>query len=182
MAERAILTYPDPRLRAEARPVTAFDESLVTLVGDLTDTLARHAALGLSATQIGDDRRVLVIAPPGAAGPGVYVNPAITARAAWGFVEESCLSVPGVAGSVVRATRIRVAALDRDGAPFEEDLEGLAAVSLQHEVDHLDGRLFFDRFSFIGRMRVRRRLGPEPRIDVAAASGRVPEPAPDARR
>jgi len=161
MAERGILTYPDRRLRTVAKPVTAFDGSLAALAEDLSDTLARHEALGLSATQIDDHRRVLAIAPPDGERPRIFVNPQVTTRAAWGFVEESCLSVPGIKGSVIRATRITVTARDIEGALLEEPFEGLAAVSLQHELDHLDGTLFFDRFSFVGRLRVRLRLGAE---------------------
>jgi peptide deformylase len=158
MPRREILTHPDERLRRPTDPVTDFGADLQSLVDDLLDTRAAHEAFGLSSPQIGDHRSVLVIGPPGFEGRSVYVNPVITARSLWGFVEESCLSVPGIVGSVVRATRVSVTAQDRHGEPVEEELRDMAAVSLQHEIDHLHGKLFFDRFSPFGRMRTRMRL------------------------
>lgn len=157
MAIRDILTYPDPHLHEPADPVTRFDDDLLALVADLRETLMSHGAIGLSATQVGDRRRVLAIRPPGHEGePDVFVNPVIQSKAMWGFVQESCLSVPGVVGSVIRATRIEAEAQGPDGTSFSGSFDGMAAVCLQHELDHLDGRLFIDRFSFFGRWRARR--------------------------
>ncbi len=153
MAQRPILQYPDPRLRERSAPVTAFDAGLEQLVDDLLDTLFATDAIGLSAPQIDDRRRVLVTDPTAErTDPQIYVNPEITGRAMPGIVEESCLSLPGVVGNVIRRTRVRVRAQDRAGAPFERELEGMAAVSLQHEIDHLDGKLFIDRLSPIRRL------------------------------
>jgi peptide deformylase len=146
VAHRQILEYPDPRLRQRSLPVAAFDDDLARLVEDLFDTLYATSGIGLSAPQTGTLRRVLVMDHSGdASAPEVYVNPALLQRSAIGIVEESCLSVPGISGNVVRATRVRVQAQDRTGAPFERDLEGMPAVCLQHEIDHLDGKLFIDR-------------------------------------
>ncbi len=146
MARQAILEYPDPRLRQRCAAVLSFDDALRQLVRDLLDTLHATSGIGLSAPQTGALRRVLVMDHSGnATAPEVYVNPMILARSAVGIVEESCLSVAGVTGNVVRATRVRVQAQDQTGTSFERDLEGMPAVCLQHEIDHLDGKLFIDR-------------------------------------
>jgi peptide deformylase len=156
MAQLEILEYPDPRLRRPAAPVIEFDSGLARLASDLLDTLYANAGIGLSAPQAGNLRQVLVMdLSESASDPQVFVNPEIIARAAPGLVEESCLSVPGVTGNVLRATRVRVRAADTAGLPFERDLEGMAAVCLQHEMDHLAGKLFIDRLSLFRRLRLR---------------------------
>lgn len=153
MAQRAILEYPDPRLRDCSTGVTVFDAALAVLVQDLKETLLAHQALGLSAPQLGDFRQVAVIhAGDRTEDPHVFINPEIIGkRGAFGFVQESCLSIPDVSGSVIRDTQIRVRAHAPDGRVFEQDLQGMEAVCLQHEMDHFKGRLFFDRFSFVRR-------------------------------
>lgn len=159
MAVRPILTYPDPRLARRALPVSDHGPALAALVDDLLDTLAAAGGIGLSAPQLGVPLRVAVTEPTGGASePEVYLDPEVVSRAAPGLVEESCLSVPGVVGSVWRHTRIRVRARGLDGAPFERELEGMAAVCLQHELDHLDGVLFIDRLWLVKRLLVRARL------------------------
>ncbi len=156
MALLDILEYPDPRLRVPARSVSAFDASLETLVEDLVDTLRATKGIGLAAPQADDRRAVLVIdLSEGASPPQVYVNPEILASAVPGLVEESCLSVPGVVGNVVRATELRVRAQDLRGDSFERDLSGMNAVCLQHEMDHLAGRLFVDRLPLLRRLPIR---------------------------
>ena len=156
MAQRDILEYPDPRLNLPTHPVTAFDDDLGRLIDDLLETLYATKAVGLSAPQINDRRAVLVLdLSDDASAPQVYINPEILAKAAWGLVEESCLSVPGVVGNVVRATEIRVRAQDRTGETFERDLTGMDAVCLQHELDHLAGKLFIERLSIFRRLRIR---------------------------
>jgi peptide deformylase len=158
MAELDILEYPDPRLRLRAVPVTVFDDDLARLIDDLLETLRARTAIGLSATQVDDQRQVLVIDNSGnALAPQVYVNPEICSRRAFGFVEESCLSVPGVVGNVIRATEVQVRAQDRHGEAFERALSGMDAVCLQHEMDHLAGKLFIDRLSIFRRLRIRAR-------------------------
>ena len=159
MARLEIIEFPDPRLRRQAARVTAFDESLNQLVDDLIETLSGTGSLALSAPQVGDLREVLVVdIPDDELRPRVYVNPEILGRSAWGLVEESCLSIPGIVGNVFRATQVRVRAQDRGGEVFERDLEGLNAVSLQHEMDHLAGKLFVDRLSVFRRLLLRRKL------------------------
>jgi peptide deformylase len=158
MARLTILHHPDARLRRRCRDVTEFDADLARLVDDLTDTLAGSGGIALSAPQVGDPRRVSVLNLSGdGSAPDVFVNPDILVRRRWAIVEESCLSVPGVEGKIMRATRVRVRALDAAGEPFVRDLEDMDAVCLQHEVDHLDGTLFVDRLSPLRRWRMRRR-------------------------
>jgi len=155
----AILEYPDPRLRTVARPVTAFDTALAALIDDLFETLYSARAIGLAATQVDVHQQVLVIDVSAQRNaPEVFINPRILARQHPGRVEESCLSVPGVLETVERATQVRVRAVGRAGRPFERELEGLEAVCLQHEMDHLAGKLFLDRLPFLARWRTRRRL------------------------
>ncbi|MEQ8663842.1 MAG: peptide deformylase [Gammaproteobacteria bacterium] len=153
MARRPVLAYPDPRLCRPASVVEHFDASLAALADDLRDTLAATPGIALSAPQLGDLRQVVVIdVPADGVAPAFYVNPRILSRSAWGFVEESCLSVPGASGLVLRATRLRVAAQTLDGTPFACDLDGMHAVCLQHECDHLAGKLFVTRLWFLRRL------------------------------
>ncbi len=153
------LEYPDPRLRQRANPVAVFDAGLARLIDDLIETLGATKGIALSAPQTGDRRRVVVIDQTDGAGTAEhYVNPEILARAAPGFVQESCLSVPGIVGSVWRSTKVKVRARDRLGQPFERELKGMHAVCMQHEIDHLEGKLFIDRLWFFRRLLVRSRL------------------------
>ena len=156
MARRSILEYPDPRLRQRSAPVEQFDDDLSCLIDDLIETLHATGGIGLAAPQVDDRRRVLVMDHSGnATAPDVLVNPVIVADATPGLVEESCLSLPGLEGNVIRATEVRVQAQDRHGATFQRDLSGMEAVCLQHEIDHLDGRLFLDRLPLLQRLRIR---------------------------
>lgn len=156
MSRLTILEHPDPRLRLAAVPVDSFDATLGQLVDDLCETLCASGGIGLAAPQVGVARRVLVMdLSGGALPPEVYVNPEVLHAAIPALVEESCLSVPGVVGNVVRATRITVRARTRTGGVFETGLEDMHAVCLQHELDHLDGRLFVDRLSWWRRLRWR---------------------------
>jgi peptide deformylase len=165
---RTVLEHPDPRLRIVAQPVTAFDDALRGLVDDLFETMHAGRAIGLAATQVDVHQRVVVLDVSGTASePQVFINPEILSGSAIGMVEESCMSVPGVLDSVRRATRVRVRAQDGGGQSFERRLDGLAAVCLLHEIDHLDGKLFVDRLSYLRRLRWRWRLGRERRAAAA---------------
>ncbi len=156
MACLPIIEYPDPRLRQCSEPVAIFDAELGQLVDDLIETLHATKAIGLSAPQANVFSQVLVTDLSGnASDPQVYINPEILAKSVPGLVEESCLSVPGVVGNVVRATQIRIRAQDRAGEIFERNLEGMHAVCVQHEMDHLVGKLFVDRLSLFRRLRLR---------------------------
>lgn len=138
--------------------VTSFDAGLHLLIDDLLETMDATSSLGLSAPQVGDLRSVAVIAPAeDSTTPRVFVNPEILTKAAWGLVQESCLSLPGIAGNVLRRTEIHVRAQNRDGDTFECGLSGMDAVSLQHEMDHLEGKLFIDRLSVFRRLGLRLR-------------------------
>ncbi len=156
MARLPILEYPDPRLRQPSAPVAAFDTGLQRLVDDLVETLHDSRGIGLAAPQAGDHRQVVVIDLSGdASAPEVFINPRILDRRVPALVEESCLSVPGVVGNVLRATELRVEARDSHGRAFERELDGMLAVCLQHEMDHLAGRLFIDHLSWVRRWRIR---------------------------
>jgi len=154
-----IIEYPDERLRTASAPVTVFDAALGSLIDDLVETLHATTGIGLCAPQTGELRRVLVMDLSGdGSAPQAYVNPEILSRSGLAIVEESCLSLPGVAAKVFRSARVRVRASDRTGRSFERDLEGMHAVCLQHESDHLDGKLFTDRLSALRRLRFRTAL------------------------
>lgn len=160
MSRLAVLEYPDPRLRTRAQPVTAFDAALQRLVADMFETMYAAHGIGLAASQVDVHLRVIVIdVSATASSPEVFINPRILSREMIGFVEESCLSLPGVLATVQRATRLRVSAQDAAGSLREQELDGVAAVCLQHEMDHLEGRLFVDHLSLIKRLGIRGRLG-----------------------
>lgn len=174
MARLAILEYPDPRLHEAAAPVVAFDAALAGLIDDLFETLYATSGIGLSAPQVGVLRQVSVMDLSADRNePQVFVNPEITARARWGLVEESCLSVPGVVANVVRATRVTVHASDRAGEAFERALEDMHAVCIQHEADHLAGKLFIDRLSLPRRLHARARARAHARRTATAAAPRA---------
>ena len=169
MARLDILEYPDPRLRRVSLPVERFDDELLQLVADMTDTMHATEAIGFSAPQANDLRRVLVMdLSDDASAPQAYVNPEILAKRTLGLVEESCVSLPGVVGNVIRATELLVRAQDPSGETFERELSGMEAVCLQHEIDHLDGKLFVDRLSWFRRLRIRAALARAQRRHEAA--------------
>lgn len=162
-----------------------FGPELAELVDDLLDTLRPSGGIGLSAAQLGDRRAVFVMdLSEDHSDPQVFVNPEILSRDRDAWVEESCLSIPGVEGKVIRATRIRVRAQDEEGEVFEEDLEDMYAVCVQHEVDHLEGRLFIDRLPFFKRLRARRqalRVGREADAGSAQDADAVDSPTDSSR-
>jgi len=162
MALRTILEFPDPRLRNKAQPVTRFDAALGALVDDLLETLYAAPGIGLAATQIDVHQRVIVIDVSEAHNePLVLINPEILAREGEARTEEGCLSVPGIFDEVTRAAQVRVRAQDRSGKAFERDCEGILAVCIQHEIDHIDGKLFVDYLSDLKRERIRKKLAKE---------------------
>lgn len=156
MSAQPVLLYPDPRLLQPSEPVSEFDASVGETAQALLDTLYGSTGIALSAPQLDDRRQILVMdlsAERNA--PQIFVNPEILARKRPGLVEESCLSLPGITGNVMRHTRVRVRACDPHGEVFECDLEDMHAVALQHEMDHFDGTLFIDRLSWLKRLRLR---------------------------
>ena len=159
MAILDILRYPDPRLRTPAKPVDSVDDQLRTLVADMFETMYQAPGIGLAATQVNVHKRVLIIdISKDQDQPTVFINPEILERHGDEQMDEGCLSVPDVYEPVIRADRIRMRALNREGEPFELETDGLRAVCIQHEVDHLDGKLFIDYVSPLKRQRIRKKL------------------------
>lgn len=160
-----ILEFPDPRLRTRAAPVETVTDATRTLIDDMFATMYAAPGIGLAATQVNIHQRLLVIDISGdRSEPLVFVNPEVTVLdAALGEYDEGCLSVPGFYETVERPQRISVTALDRNGKAFTRELQGLLAICLQHEIDHLDGKLFVDYLSPLKRQRIRRKLEKEQR-------------------
>lgn len=150
---------PDPRLRTVAKPVENFDSDLSQLIDDMIETMYDARGIGLAATQVNVHRRLLVLDVSEAQdSPREYVNPEIVETEGTETCEEGCLSVPGIYADVSRAEKIRVKARDRNGEAFEETLDGMHAVCLQHEMDHLEGKLFVDYLSPLKRRMVLKKL------------------------
>ena len=169
MAKLTILEYPDERLRTKAQPVSRFDAALQQLTADMLETMYAAPGVGLAATQVNVHQQLLVADVSDAHDdPRVFVNPEILSREGVAVREEGCLSVPGIFEEVERAARIRVRAYDVHGKLFEIDAEGLLAVCIQHEMDHLAGKLFVDYLSELKRQRIRKRLEKERKQRVAS--------------
>jgi len=164
MALLDILTFPDPRLRRTAKPVERVDDDVRRIVDDMFETMYAAPGIGLAAIQVDIPKRIVVIDISREQNePLCLINPEIIERDGVEEMEEGCLSVPGFFENVTRAERIRASALGRDGEPIELDTDGLLAVCIQHEIDHLDGRLFVDHISALKRQRIRKRLEKEQR-------------------
>ena len=158
MSVLSVLEYPDPRLRTKARSVAIVDDAVRRLADDLLETMYAAPGIGLAATQVDVHERILVLdISPAKDDPRCFINPEIVLQQGSAASEEGCLSVPGVNEEVERAEKITVRALDRDGQPFELEAEGLLAVCIQHEIDHLDGKLFVDYLSELKRLRIRKK-------------------------
>ena len=160
MAILTILEFPDPRLRTKARKVAEVDQRIRTLIDDMFETMYAAPGIGLAATQVDVHEQVVVMDISEYNNqPLVFINPEIevTGEGEQDY-QEGCLSVPGFFDTVVRPVHIRVRALDRDGNPFEMIPDGLLAVCIQHEVDHLNGKLFVDHLSALKRQRIKSKL------------------------
>lgn len=161
MAQREILEYPDPRLREVAKPVKRVTQEVKELVDDMAETMYAAHGCGLAATQIGVDLRVFVVDCAAEGEPSdlrVFINPEIFERNGSQLYNEGCLSFPGVSEEISRAAEIQVRALDREGKPFELTADGLLAVAIQHELDHLNGVLMIDKLSALKRRMMGRKL------------------------
>ena len=159
MSQLTILEYPDPRLRTKAQPVIVFDAALQALIDAMFETMYAAPGIGLAATQVNVHKQLLVLDVSEEKNrPLVLVNPRIVAQDGSQTYQEGCLSVPGIYADVDRADRITVEALDRNGQPQQIEAEGLLAVCIQHEMDHLVGKLFVDYLSPLKRDLVRRKL------------------------
>ncbi|HEY1772048.1 MAG TPA: peptide deformylase [Gammaproteobacteria bacterium] len=164
MAILNILHYPDPRLRNRAKPVAAVTEVHRQLIEDMLQTMYAAPGIGLAAIQVGVAERVIVVdVSDDGDQPLGLINPEILSKEGTEVMQEGCLSVPGVYEDVERAERIRVRALDGNGKHLEFDADGLLAVCIQHEIDHLDGKLFVDYLSDLKRQRIRKRVEKEER-------------------
>ncbi|MEK6806130.1 MAG: peptide deformylase [Pseudomonadota bacterium] len=160
MALLTILHHPDPRLREKAKPVTRFDAALKTFIADLFETMYAAPGVGLAATQVGVAQRVAVMdcsREEGKREPLVLINPQILAPAEPEDMDEGCLSVPGVSEKVKRFKKLKLRAQDAEGNAYELEADDLLAQCIQHEVDHLDGKLYIDRLSSLKRERLLKR-------------------------
>jgi len=159
MALLPILHYPDPRLKKRAEPVAEVDESIRRLAADMAETMYAAPGIGLAATQVDVHKRVIVIdVTEDRSGLTVLINPEILEKDGECVSEEGCLSVPGIYDKVTRAERVRVRALNLQGEPVEFEAEGLLAVCIQHEIDHLDGKVFVEYLSPLKQSRIKAKL------------------------
>tara|TARA_R110002124_G_scaffold82281_1_gene216066 strand:+ start:296 stop:802 length:507 start_codon:yes stop_codon:yes gene_type:complete len=160
MAVLEILEFPDPRLRTEAKPIAQVTESTRSLIDNMLETMYTAPGIGLAATQVNVHQRLLVMdVSDDKSQPMVFINPEVTVLdSEQGEYDEGCLSVPGFYETVSRPQKVKVSALDRNGEAFTCQLEGLAAICLQHEIDHLNGKLFVDYLSPLKRQRIRKKL------------------------
>jgi peptide deformylase len=164
MAIRTILHYPDPRLREKAKPVDAVTPAILELIEDMAETMYAAPGVGLAATQIGEPHRIFLIDIASEDEPSdlrVFVNPEIVVREGDQSWEEGCLSFPGVTEEIKRAEKVKVRALGKDGKPFELEADGLLAVAIQHENDHLDGVLMIDHLGLLKKRIVNRKMQKE---------------------
>jgi len=164
MAILTVLHFPDPRLRTVAKPVERVDDTVRHTLDNMLETMYAAPGIGLAATQVNIDKRLVVIDISEEKNQPLYlINPEILDRDGVEEMEEGCLSVPGVYELVQRADRVRISAVGRDGESFELQADGLLAVCIQHEIDHLDGKLFVDYLSQLKRTRIRKKLEKEQR-------------------
>jgi peptide deformylase len=168
MAILNILEFPDSRLRTIAKPVSIVDDGIRQLVDDMFETMYEAPGIGLAATQINVHKRVVVMdLSEDRSEPRVFINPEIeTLTDDMGEYQEGCLSVPGFYENVDRPLKVRVKALDRDGQPYELIAEGLLAVCIQHECDHLNGKLFVDYLSNLKRDRIKKKLEKQHKLNA----------------
>lgn len=159
MSVLTVLHFPDPRLRKLARPVDVIDDRVRTLARDMLETMYAEKGIGLAATQVDVQLRIVVMDLSETRDqPRVFINPEILTRDGTGLGQEGCLSVPGFYENVERAERVTFRYLDLDGNAVESGADGLLAICLQHEIDHLNGKLFIDYLSPLKRQRLRKKI------------------------
>lgn len=159
MAHLTILHYPDERLRTVAKPVEQVDDELRRLIDDMFETMYDAPGIGLAATQVDHHIRLIVVdVSDNKDQPLVFINPEVFEEQGVEQMDEGCLSVPGIYEKVERADRVKVRALNRNGESFELEADGLLAVCIQHEIDHLNGKLFVDYLSGLKQQRIRKKL------------------------
>ena len=154
-----ILHYPDPKLRIKATPITQVDDPIKKLVDDMWETMYDAPGVGLAAPQVSVSKRLIVIdISEDKSDPLCFINPELIEKHDISVMEEGCLSVPGIYENIERASNITVKALDREGKPFTMDAEGLLSICIQHEIDHLDGKLFVDYLTKMKQTRIRKKM------------------------
>lgn len=160
MAILPILEYPDPRLRKKAKPVVTVDDDIKRLVDDMFETMIDSHGIGLAASQVDVHQRVIVMdLMEDGSHPRVFINPEIEVlNDTTEPYDEGCLSVPGFYETVARPSNVMISALDREGRPFKEKASGLLAICIQHEIDHLEGKLFVDYLSPLKRQIIRKKM------------------------
>ncbi len=159
MSILSILEFPDPRLRTVAKSVAVVDKAIESLVDDMLETMYEAHGVGLAATQLDIHKRIIVIdTSEDKNNPLCFINPEITKQMGEEESDEGCLSVPGIFEPVTRAEEITVTALDKKGKAFELEAGGLLAVCIQHEMDHLQGKLFVDYLSSLKRQRIKKKM------------------------
>lgn len=167
MAILSVLHYPDPRLRKKATPVTVVDAGIRKLAADMLETMYQEGGIGLAATQVDARKRVVVIDLSEQRNEPMYlINPEIISKEGVEQMQEGCLSVPGYYDLVERAEKIRFRYLDREAEVREVETDGLLAVCVQHEIDHLDGKLFIDYLSPLKRQRLRKKLEKQEKLQA----------------
>ena len=165
MSKLTVLHFPDPRLRKKARPVAGVDAAVRQLSGDMLETMYAENGIGLAATQVNVQQRVIVMDLSAERdAPMTLVNPEILEKSGTEEMEEGCLSVPGFSDVVQRAEKISYRYLNLDGEVIEDEADGLRAVCIQHEIDHLDGKLFIDYVSPIKKQRLRKKIEKQNKI------------------
>lgn len=165
MALLEVLSFPDERLKTVAKNVETVDESIRSLVDDMFETMREENGIGLAATQVNQHVRVVVIdVSEDQSNPYVFINPEIVEKQGSTVSEEGCLSVPGNYAKVERAESVTVKALNKEGDEFELKADGLLAICIQHELDHLQGKLFIDYLSPLKRQRIKKKLEKDARL------------------
>ena len=171
MAVLKVLKFPDERLRTVAKSIPAVDQEIKTLIEDMLETMYDENGVGLAATQVDRHVRLFVLdVSQDGDDPYVFINPEIIAREGSMLNEEGCLSVPHCYAKVERAEKVTMKALDKNGEEFTKDAEGLMAICMQHELDHLDGKLFVDHLSPLKRERIKKKLEKEARLAAKQGS------------
>jgi peptide deformylase len=164
-----VLRFPDERLRTVAKPIETVDETVTQLIDDMLETMYDENGVGLAATQVDQHVRLFVADVSEESNePQIFINPEIIKKDGMMINEEGCLSVPHCYAKVERAETVTIKAIGRDGKPFEQDAEGLLAICMQHELDHLDGKLFVDYLSPLKRERIKKKLAKEAKIAAKA--------------
>ena len=169
MAILNVLRFPDERLRTVAKPIETVDETVTQLIDDMLETMYDENGVGLAATQVDQHVRLFVADVSEESNePQIFINPEIIKKDGMMINEEGCLSVPHCYAKVERAETVTIKAIGRDGKPFEQDAEGLLAICMQHELDHLDGKLFVDYLSPLKRERIKKKLAKEAKLAAKA--------------